>query len=199
MSENPSNEPFVLGRQYAEALNQEEARLKAGSPPPSALPRGEYEAQAGEFDLLNPTPSDLDIQIRKSCMIFSGLSQIDRAKFTAAISMDEFFKLIEFARRSAVFALRANDANLLQDALSALSIIEAKRTDFRDIVWVLALLHHTASQIGLEADCRQACGGTRTAVYSFLGRDGFKRVSECSSQFISNQETKRLFHAWCRI
>jgi hypothetical protein len=152
MSNNPSDEPYVLGRQYAGAVKQEEVRLKVGSSSPSPLPRGTYVAQAGELDLLNPAPSDLDVQIRKSCKLFPELSQIDRTKYIAAVSMGEFYKLITFARRSAVFALRSRDAELLQDALSALAMIEAKRTDFRDVVWVLALLHHTAKQIGLDAD-----------------------------------------------
>ena len=152
MNENQSSNPFVLGLQYAAALRHEQVRSKTENPPSSPLPLGEYEARAGVFELLNPAPSELDIEIRKSCKIFFHLSQTERTKFTAAISMDEFYKLVTFARRSAVFALRAKDADLLQDALSALAMIEAKRTDFRDVVWVLALLHHTAKQIGLDAD-----------------------------------------------
>jgi hypothetical protein len=152
MNEYQSNEPFVLGQQSADALSQEQARLKAGNPPPSPFPNGEYEARPGECELLNPAPSDLDTQIRKACKTFSSLPQNERRKFTASISMDEFYRLITFARRSAVFALRGKDADLLQDALSALAMIETKRTDFRDVVWVLALLHHTAAQIGLDAD-----------------------------------------------
>lgn len=147
-----SNKPVILGQQYADALTQEQARLEAESSPPSPLPRGEYEARTGEFELLNPAPSDLDIQIPKACEIFSGLSQIERTSFTAVISMAEFYKLITFARRSAVFALRGADAELLQNALFALAMIDVKRTDFRDVVSVLALLHHTAQRIGLDAD-----------------------------------------------
>src|SRR4029077_17153637 len=84
--------------------------------------------------------------------LFRSLSQTERVKFTSTISPDEFYTLISFSRRAAVFALRDKDAKLLQDGLDALAIIEAKRTDFRDILMALALLYHTASRIGLDPD-----------------------------------------------
>lgn len=91
--------------------------------------------------------------------------------------MDEFYKLIEFARRVAVFALRDKDAELLRDGLTALAMIEAKRTDFRDILWALALLHHTGSRIGVDADslirdiARIAEPETRDLLTGFAGRN----------------------------
>lgn len=152
MSENSSNKPFVLGQQYADALSQEQARLKTGPPPASPLPAGEYESRPGEFELLNPAPSELDGLIRKSCKSFAGLSAAERSKFSGAISMGEFYKLIAFAKRVSVFAMRTKDAALVQDGLTALAMIEVKRTDFRDVVWVLALLHHAAARLGFDAD-----------------------------------------------
>jgi len=91
--------------------------------------------------------------------------------------MDEFYKLIEFARRASVFALRNKDIQLLQDGLTAVTMIEAKRTDFRDILWVLALLHHTASRIGVDADslfrntAKIAERETRDFLTGFAGHD----------------------------
>jgi hypothetical protein len=152
MSENPSNEPYIIGQQYADALTQEQARLKAGCPTPSPLPSGEYEPRPAEFELLNPAPSELDGLIQKSCKLFGSMPTAERVKFTAAISMDEFYKLMAFAKRVSVFALRTKDAALIQHGLTALAMIEVKRTDFRDVVWVLALLHHAAARLGLDAD-----------------------------------------------
>jgi hypothetical protein len=130
MNNQKSNEPVVLGQQLADAQKYEQARLQMGNTPPSPLPQGDYEPRAGEWELLNPAPSDLDVQIRKACKTFTILPESERAKFTSAISMDEFYKLIEFARRAAVFALRNKDVQLLQDGLTAVTMIEAKRTDF---------------------------------------------------------------------
>jgi hypothetical protein len=177
MNNQKSNEPFVLGQQIADARTHEQARLQTGNMPPSPLPQAEYKPHLGEWELLNPAPSDFDVQIRKTCKQFAALNEADRANFTSAISMDEFYKLIEFARRVAVFALRDNDADLLQDGLTALAMIEAKRTDFRDILWALALLHHTASRIGVDADslirdiARIAEPETRDLFTGFAGRN----------------------------
>jgi hypothetical protein len=177
MNNQKSNEPFVLGQQIADARSHEQARLQKGNTPPSPLPQGDYEPRLGEWELLNPAPSDLDAQIRKICMAFAALPEAERAKFTSAISMDEFYKLITFARRAAVFALRDKDVEFLQDGLTALAMIEAKRTDFRDILWVLALLYHTASRICVDADsllrntATIAEPETRDFLTGFTGRD----------------------------
>jgi hypothetical protein len=147
-----SKAAYVIGQQMADAQREEEARLKLGKPASSPLPGGRYMPQPGEWGLLNPGPSDLDAQIRKSCKSFSALSKQERVEFTAAVSLEEFDNLIEFARRAAVFALRNQDIALLRDGLTALAMIQAKRTDFRDILVALALLHHTGSRIGVDPD-----------------------------------------------
>ena len=152
MNNQKSNEPVVLGQQIADARKHEQTRLQTGNTTPSPLPQSDYKPRLGEWELLNPVHSDFDVQIQKTCKLFAALSEANRANFTSAISMDEFYKVIEFARRVAVFALRDKDAELLQDGLTALAMIEAKRTDFRDILWALALLHHTGSRIGVDAD-----------------------------------------------
>jgi hypothetical protein len=57
--------------------------------------------------------------------------------------MDDFYCLITFARRSAVYALRGNASSLV-DGLTAIAIIDPIRVDSRDIVWALGLLRHAA-------------------------------------------------------
>jgi hypothetical protein len=147
-----SSKPYVIGQQMADALSHEQARLKHGDTPQSPLPRDRYKPQPGRWELLNPVPSDLDTQMHKSCEEFRALSELGRAQFSSAISLDEFYTLIEFARRTAVFALRERNTQILRGGLIAVAMIEAKRTDFRDILVVLALLHHTASKIGPDPD-----------------------------------------------
>jgi hypothetical protein len=175
-SQEPS-EPFVLGQQIGNAREHEKTRLQEGNIRPSPLHGGEYEPRIGEWELLNPRPSDLDSQIRNDCRTFAALPEAQRAEFTSAISLNEFYKLITFANRVAVFALRERDADLLQDGLTALAMIEARRTDFRDILSALALLHHTATRIGVDAasvfqkTANLAEPGTRGYLAGFALRD----------------------------
>lgn len=152
MNNQQSSKTVVLGQQLADARKHEQARLQSGNALVSPLPQNNYEPRVGEWELLNPVPLDLDVQIRKVCKTFANLTEAERTNFTSAISMNEFYKLLNFARRAAVFALRSKDAELLQDGITALAMIEAKRTDYRDILMAIALLYHTASQISVDAD-----------------------------------------------
>jgi hypothetical protein len=143
-------QPYVFGQQMADARRNEEARLQQGAPGPSPLPAGKYEPQPGEWGLLNPKPIKLDAELRETCRHYRTISDLERGQFTSAVSIDGFYTLITFAQRVAVFGLRTKDAEMVKDGFTALAIIEAKRTDFRDIICALALLHHTASRIGVD-------------------------------------------------
>ena len=142
--------PYVLGQQLANARQNELARLRQGAPEPSPLPTGKYEPQPGEWGLLNPKSVQLDTTLRDACRRYRALSPAERRQFTSAVPMDEFYTLITFAERAAVFGLRRRSSEIVEDGLTSLAIIEAKRTDFRDIISALALLHHTASRIGAD-------------------------------------------------
>src|ERR1035441_3516391 len=149
---NQPPKSIVLGQQMADAVKNEKVRLNQGNALVSPLPRGRYALQPGECDLLNPGRVPLDAQIRQCCKDFVELSGSKRTEYSAAISLDELYTLIEFAKRAAVFSLRNKDADPLKDAFTALAIIEAKRTDFRDILATLAFLHHTAARIGQDPE-----------------------------------------------
>lgn len=66
--------------------------------------------------------------------------------------MDDLYTLLSYGKRAAVFALRERSAQPLIDGLRAIAMIEAERTDPRDILWTLALLHHAAERIGQEPE-----------------------------------------------
>src|SRR6516225_6163567 len=68
------------------------------------------------------------------------------------VSMDDFYTLFTFARRSAVFALRDNQSSHIIDGLTAIAVIELKRADFRDALVPLALLYNAAIRIGDNPD-----------------------------------------------
>src|SRR5262249_48602062 len=75
-----------------------------------------------------------------------------RTAMRAAISMEEFYTLLTFAHRAAVFAIREQSADWAVDGLTAVTMIEAERVDWRDILVALGLLHHAATRVGLDAD-----------------------------------------------
>ena len=70
----------------------------------------------------------------------------------AAISIGEFDTLLAFAHRAAVFAIRDHNAPWAIDGLTAITMIEAERIDWREILIALGLVHHGATRAGLDAD-----------------------------------------------
>ena len=66
--------------------------------------------------------------------------------------MDDFYTLLAFSRRSAVFAMRDRKTQHVVDGLTAIAMIEQSRTDFRDALTALSLLHHAGRAIGADVD-----------------------------------------------
>jgi hypothetical protein len=65
----------------------------------------------------------------------------------SAMTDDDFYTLIFFARRSAVTALRANDFDTARLAMVALAVIDSARVDPRDILWAAAIARHTMHRV----------------------------------------------------
>lgn len=150
-SDSP-DEPFVLGQQLADAHSAETKWRESGAGGNSPLPDTEYDFWRGDLSLISPTANPLDDEICSLCKQYA-LSNADaRYKIRRSISMDQFYTLINFAKRSAVFGVRETKADLVADGLIAIAMIEQERVDFRDILWCLSLLYHAANKAGGNAD-----------------------------------------------
>jgi hypothetical protein len=143
---------YVLGEQLAKAEEAEQQRKSSGNTGKSPMPVGDYDFWRGETYLINPAPSALDSKLRELCRNFAKGGAVSRAKTRASISMDEFYTLLTFSKRAAVFGIRERNAAWLVDGLTALSMIELDRVDFRDALVSVSLLHHSALRIGQNAN-----------------------------------------------
>jgi len=172
-----NNEPIVLGKPFTNALVKDQERQKMNPNVASPMPEKKYNRQKGQWDLLNPKPSELDTILRELCANFTGKTKQEQSEFRSAITLDEFYTLIEFARRSAVFALRSKDHDILNDGLTSIAMIDAERIDFRDLLSALALLHHSATRIGVNPPAmftnaaKFATPGTSKLITGFTQRD----------------------------
>ena len=107
---------------------------------------------ARDLGLIAPNANPLDDEIRRVCNQYA-LSDVDeRSKIRHSISMDQFYTLVNFSKRSAVFGVRDVDPDFVADGLTAIAMIEQDRVDFRDILWCLGLLYHAANKAGGNAD-----------------------------------------------
>ena len=146
------NETYVIGEQHAKAVAVEQQRKQNESGGKSPMPATQYDASRGEESLISPTKNSLDSELVALSQKFAKSDAQARAEMRRSISMDEFNTLITFANRAAVFAMREKSVEWINNALTAVAMIEAKRTDPRDILMPLSLLYHSAKRIGANPD-----------------------------------------------
>jgi hypothetical protein len=166
----------VIGEEFAKARQAEEVRKKKGGTGPSPMPAGEYDRWRGETNLLNPTKNSLDSELSILCRRFATSDAPGRSEMRAAISLDEFYTLLNFSRRSAVFAIREKNVDWIKNGLTAVAMVDVERIDYRDLGLSLPLLYHSAKRIGADPDqlIREASElaepGVKTTLTSFISR-----------------------------
>jgi hypothetical protein len=141
---------FVIGREMAAALEAEERRVRSGASGMSVMPSGTYDQWLGQLGLYDPEEVPLDLALRDFVRGYRRLGADERESVRHSVSFDEAYTLLAFARRSAVFALRAAGVEAVADGLAACAAIEVERTDYRDVLVAIALLHHSAVRTGSE-------------------------------------------------
>ena len=141
---------IVLGQQLAEARAAEIARLESEPHLQSPMPKETYPIVVGVHGLLNPKMLPLDTQIANLCRNAAALDAISHANLSRAISMDEFYTLLDFSRRMALFAIRANSSEGLREGVEALALIELERIDYRDIFVALGVLGYACVRVGQD-------------------------------------------------
>lgn len=142
----------VIGENQAKAAVAEEQRKQKGDSGKSPMPATIYDFWRGEGSLVNPVKNSLDSELSELCQRFAKSDAQVRAEIRTSISMDEFYTLLSFSNRAAVFAIRERNLNWVRNGLTAIAMIEAERTDSRDILWALSLLYHSARRVGADAN-----------------------------------------------
>ncbi len=146
-------EVVVIGREQAAALLAEQRHQQAREGGPSSPLEGVgYDLWAGHHDLLRFADAAADETVRALVSRYGGTDADERAGIRAALTMDDFYTLCAFARRCAVRALRARDAQLAADAVTAMALIDRERIDWRDILWTLGLATHALRSLTADAD-----------------------------------------------
>ena len=169
----------VIGAAIARAARVEAeriARALAGRGPISTDAR--YDRWAGDLSLADPVPRPADDALRAVSRSFAAAREKDRGKQIAATSMDDFYTLLQFAKRCAVFALRERRLDLVVDGLTAVAMIDPRRVDERDIPSPLPVLAYAARTLRAAPEplfasaAALARDGTREIIAGFLERSG---------------------------
>lgn len=139
---------LVLGQQLADARKVERERVASGPSSPSPMPKDTYPTDEGVLASLNPTPVPLDIELKELCRRATALDAESHARMRHAINMDEFYTLLAFSRRMALFSIREKSSEGLKEAVEAVALIEPSRVDSRDISVALGVLAYACTRIG---------------------------------------------------
>jgi hypothetical protein len=143
---------LVIGQEMADARKAEQIRVASQPDLPSPMPKESYTFDEGYLAFLNPKRLALDSALAQLCRNTATLDAASHAHVRRSISMDEFYTLLTFSRRMALFAIREQSVDAVRDGLSAIALIELARVDYRDVPAALALLCHGANRIGQGAN-----------------------------------------------
>src|SRR5688500_2093297 len=124
---------LVLGQQLADARKAERARVASGPNSSSPMPKDTYPTDEGILAWLKPKQLPLDIDLKELSRRAAALDADAHARMRHAISMDEFYTLLAFSRRMALFSIREKSPEGLREAVEAVALIEIARVDFRDV------------------------------------------------------------------
>jgi len=142
----------VIGQQLADAKAAENARLSAGVGGDSPMPKSRYDLESGHFDLVSVRRLPIDDELRALTRQFRKWVPNERDCARQAMSMDEFYTLIHFAKRSAVLALNGGASEACEDGLGALAMIDESRIDTRDAAWAAGLLSYSVEKTSKNAN-----------------------------------------------
>jgi hypothetical protein len=177
----------VLGQEMAAALEAERRRLARGEGMPSSMPDEAYDRWAGELGLYDPRPVPLDEALAAYVGRFAAADRGAREEMRRATSLDQAYTLLAFARRSAVFAMRASEPSGVVAGLTACAAIELERVDRRDVLLAVAILFQAVKRCG--ADAARLLGDAAA-----IGDDALQAITD---GFLSRPEAdRRLRDAW---
>src|SRR5262245_39022403 len=140
---------IVLGAELAAAAMAEQQRLAKAQVAKSPMPDLQYDFPCWDVSLIRPVRHPLDDKLASLCKKFAKSNAPKREAMRVAISMEEFYTLLEFSKRAALFAIREQKANWISLGLTAVTMIEAERVDCRDMLVALGVLDHAARRVGL--------------------------------------------------
>lgn len=152
---NRKRDTVVLGQELADAKKAEASRIAKGPGGQSPMPPLQYNEESGDFNLESVNRLPIDEKLRIFTKAIREWEHDQREDARRKISMDEFYTLIHFAKRSAVIAISEGSTEPCENGLAALALIDETRIDQRDAAWAAGLLSYAVT----------ATGGSRKALF----------------------------------
>jgi len=138
----------VLGQEMADAIETEERHRASIGTVRSPLAETAYEPRRGELDLHRFVESPVDGAVTKFVASYKRLGAEEAREVRAALSMDDFYTLLAFVRRSVLASLQGRGSPSVDAGLDALSAIDQERVDRRDVAVGAELLAWAIARAG---------------------------------------------------
>jgi hypothetical protein len=134
----------VIGTEMAAAVSAEK-RHRQVVHRPSPLAGLGYELAAGEYDLFRLVESATDEAVAAAALGAVQLRGQELIDFRDALTQDDLYTLLTFARRIAVRGLRGH-VDQLSAGWAAVSLVDLERVDWRDAAVAVGLLAYCATR-----------------------------------------------------
>ncbi|MEO1628334.1 MAG: hypothetical protein AAFV25_24520 [Bacteroidota bacterium] len=117
---------------------------------PSAMPQ-KYSAPESGNDVQHPIEVDLDNQIIQLVKGYTLASESAKSDIRKSFDQSDVYTIFQFCRRACVFGMRNQNDNI-KYGLTALSMIDARKFDFRDVLAAMAIVNHGIERRQLDAN-----------------------------------------------
>lgn len=181
-------EAVVLGQELADAREADARHAGRAAAGPSPMAELRYSPSAARLWRWEESP--VDSAIAALAADFAALPLPARRQLRARLTMDDFYELLTFARRSALAALRRADASPLAQAFTALAMIEPARIDWRDLSGAAGLVSAAGQIVGApvaawidraaalaEPDCAKVLREDRDAAPDLAAHCGLRMIA----------------------
>jgi len=135
----------------ARAIEREESHRAATGAITSPLAGVAYDPWSGALDLHRFVESPVDTAVGEFAASCEKLgTEAEAGEVRAALSMDDFYTLLAFARRAALASLQGRSSPSLHHGLVALTAIDQERVDLRDVSVAAELLAWAMARAGVD-------------------------------------------------
>lgn len=140
---------LIIGKEMGEAKKKDEEILNSKDFVKSPLKGQKYSDFNSGSTFQNPKQVDLDRNIIQLTKKYIELKEKERQNLRNSINSEDIYTIISFCERATVFGLREQNENI-KHGLNALSMINAERCDYRDVLVAIGFVNHGLEKLQLD-------------------------------------------------
>jgi hypothetical protein len=163
--------PGEIGREFSAALNAEaDHRSVTTRRDASPLSGISYDLASGDFDLVRFSKSPTDVAVRAVVAGFRIADEATSDNLRDLMTLDDFYSLSAFTRRSVVSATRDRNPGRTREGLVAIAMVDIDRGDWRDLLVATGLVASALRDLGDSAALNEVIPMTTAPMAQMIAR-----------------------------